>query len=104
MPFPNEDHSKRESLLPAGCKDLADAIKHEQASALPPAPLPPISRLVSLPDVVAVRYLAEVSGASLNTIILELREGYSVNRSVNRSVDFELAAKILRKYGIAAKR
>ena len=103
MPFPNQDYSKRDGLLPEGCKDLADAIKHEQASALPPVPPPPITRQVSLPEVVAVKYLAEVSGASLHTIVLdmqELREG----TSVDRSVDFELAAKILRKYGIAAKR
>jgi hypothetical protein len=103
MPFPNQDYSKRDGLLPEGCKDLADAIKHEQASALPPVPPPPITRQVSLPEVVAVKYLAEVSGASLYTIALdmqELREG----TSVDRSVDFELAAKILRKYGIAAKR
>jgi hypothetical protein len=103
MPFPNQDYSKRDSLLPAGCKDLADAIKHEQASALPPVKLPPIFKCVSLPDMVAVKYLVEVTGASLYTITLDMGE-LGGGTSVDRSVDFELAAKILRKYGISAKR
>jgi hypothetical protein len=96
MPFPNQDYSKRDSLLPAGCKDLSDAIKHERDSALPPVPDPPITRQVSLPEMVSVKYLAEVCGAS--------RYAIAVLTSVNRSVNFELAAKILRKYGIEAKR
>ena len=92
-----------DSTLPAGCKDLVDAIKYEQALALAAVPLPPITRQVSLPDVVAVKYLAEVSGASLYTITLDMHE-LGASTSVHRSVDFELAAKILRKYGIAAIR
>jgi hypothetical protein len=103
MPFPNQDYSKRDSLLPAGCKDLSDAIKHERDLALPPVPDPPITRQVSLPEMVSVKYLAELSGASLYTIALdvqELREGTRLGRSVS----FELAAKILRKYGIEATR
>jgi hypothetical protein len=103
MPFPNHDYSQRDGQLPAGCKDLADAIKHEQASALPPLPDPPITRHVTLPDKVAVKYLVEVSGASLYTIAL-MMEGFWDSTSVNRSVDFELAARILRKLGIAATR
>jgi hypothetical protein len=103
MPFPNQDYSKRDYLLPAGCTDLTDAIKHEKASALPPVPDPPITRQVSLPEKVSVKYLAEVSGASLYTITILMQELHIVGE-VSRSIDFEDAAKILLKYGIAAKR
>ena len=93
MSFPNQDYSKRDSLLPAGCKDLSDAIKHEQDSAVPD---PPIIRQVSLPEKVSVKYLAEITGASVRTMTTLV--------SIHRSVDFEVAARILRKYGIEAKR
>jgi len=96
MPFPNPDYSKRDSLLPAGCKDLSDAIKHEQDSAMRPAPDPPITRQISLPEKVSVKYLAEITGASVRTITTLV--------SIHRSVDFEVAARILRKFGIEAKR
>jgi len=103
MPFPNHDYGKRDGLLPSGCKDLADAIKIEEAFALPLSPEPPIIRKILLPEKVAVRYLAEVSGASLYTIIITLRELHVII-DVERSVDFNIAAKLLRKYGIAAMR
>jgi len=103
MPFPNQDYNKRDSLLPAGCKDLADAIKLEQASGRPPFPDPPITRQVSLPEIVSVKYLAEVIGASLYTMNM-LMNALKVPISVDRSVDFEVAARILRKFGIEAKR
>ena len=103
MSFPNQDYSKRDPSLPAGCKDLVDAIKHEETSALPQIPDPPITRQVVLPDMVSVQYLVEVSGASAYTIALVMQE-MRVGSNVGRSVDFDVAAKILRKYGIAAIR
>jgi hypothetical protein len=103
MPFPNQDYNKRHYLLPDGCKDLADAIKREQSSILPVAPEPPITRQVSLPEKVSVRFLAEISGQSLYTIATVMWQ-LGIYVSVDRSVDFEDAAKILRRYGIAAER
>ena len=103
MPLPNQDFSKRDASLPDGCKDLVDAIKHEQASALPMISDPPIKKVVVLPDIVSVEYLIEVSEVSAYTMTLVMQE-MQVLSNVGRSVDFEVAAKILRKYGIAAIR
>jgi hypothetical protein len=58
---------------------------------------------VLLPEKVAVRYLAEETGQSLNTIVLVMHE-LRIGIEVNRSLDFEDAAKVLRRYGIAAER
>jgi len=55
------------------------------------------------PEKVAVRYLAEVSGQQLSTI-LALMNTLRIIVEVNRSVDFDDAAKILRRYGIGADR
>jgi len=55
---------------------------------------PPVTRQVSLPPIVSVKYLAEVCGVSVD--ILSTQIGYSVDRSVT----FQVAAGILRKYGI----
>ncbi len=60
-------------------------------------PDPPITREVSLPAVVSVRYLAEVCGESVEAT------GSQLNMSVDRSVSFHVAAKLLRKYGIESK-
>jgi hypothetical protein len=103
MPFPNQDYNKRDYLLPAGCKDLADAIKCEGASVPLPAPEPPITRHVTLPEKVSVRFLAEISGQALDTIARVMSQ-LRIGVSVERSVDFEDAARILRRYGIAAEK
>jgi len=68
-----------------------------------PTPEPPITRRVLLPGKVAVRYLAEESGQSLDAIASVMRE-LRIIIDVNRSVDFKDAANILRRYGIEAQR
>ena len=103
MPFPNQDYSKRDCELPAGCKDLADAISREQATASLAAPEAPISYYVGLPEIVSVKYVAELAGQDLQSIVAIMRE-LRINVSVERSISFEDAAKILRRYGIAARR
>jgi hypothetical protein len=97
MSFQNQDH-ERDCKLPPGCKDLADALKHEQESALQSVPDLPITKQVYLPEQVSVKYLAEVSGAGIFAISRQ------TSVSVNRSVAFDVAARILLKYGIEAKR
>ena len=69
----------------------------------PPVPEPPITRRVILPEKVAVRFLAEESGQRLNTIVSVMNE-LRITVDVNRSLDFDDAAKVLRRYGIAAER
>jgi hypothetical protein len=103
MPFPNQDYSKRDCQLPAGCKDLADAIKHEAASVSPPPAEPPITRYVTLPEKVSVKFMADISGQELSTIVDDLVR-LRCFLGLNRSLDFEDAAKLLRKYGISATR
>jgi hypothetical protein len=103
MPFPNQDYSKREYLLPQGCKDLTDAIKRGEASIPQPVPEPPIYLRVTLPEKVSVKYLAERSGQTLRAIVALMHQ-WRIIVSVDRSVDFEDAAKILRRYGIQANR
>lgn len=66
-------------------------------------PDPPITRHVFLPEKVAVRYLAEVSGQELKNILVVMRRLWILVEP-NRSVDFPDAARILRKYGIEARR
>jgi len=103
MPFPNQDYSKRDCQLPAGCKDLTDAIKHETASISPPPAEPPITRHVTLPEKVSVKFMAEISGQELSVIVDDLVR-LRCFLGLNRSLDFEDAAKVLRKYGISATR
>jgi len=64
----------------------------------PDGPLtwPPVTRQVALPPIVSVKYLAEVCGVSPE--VLSAQIGYHVDRSVN----FQIAAGILRKHGIEA--
>jgi len=98
---PSDD--KRDATLPAGCKDLADAIKHSKMAETSDVPKPRLKKLVFLPDKVSVQYLAETTGASLHTLAILMEELHIVGE-VSRSIDFEDAAKILRTYGILAKR
>jgi hypothetical protein len=103
MRFPNHDYSKRGYLLPAGCKDITDVIKRGEECVSRPVADPPVTLWISLPEKVSVRFLAEISGQSLCAIqamMYQLR----ICVGVNRSLDFDDAAKILRKYGIGAER
>jgi hypothetical protein len=68
-----------------------------------PASEPPITRRVLLPEKVAVRYIAEESGQSLDAIASVMRE-LRIIIDVSRSLDFKDAAKLLRRYGIEAER
>ena len=91
----NPDESERKSWPAPTWK----AGQHKQAEA----PEPPIRRHIALPEKVSVKFLAEISGQTLNEVVT-LMSQLRVLVSVNRSVDFDDAAKILRKYGIAAER
>jgi hypothetical protein len=101
MPFPNQDYSKRDSSLPSGCKDLADLIKREEALASQSEPEPPITRRILLPEKVSIKYLAEVVGRDLAVIIADLVK-LRCYLGDNRSIDFDDAARLLRKYGVGA--
>ena len=85
---------KRDCALPPGCKDLIDVIRSQSGQTS--NALPPITRRVTLPDVVAVRYMAELLQLSKEEVSALC--GYFAERSV----PFDQAQKILRNYGIWA--
>ena len=61
MPFPNPDYSKRDYLLPDGCKDVTDLLRREAAAAIErdgDGDIP-VTRWVQLPEMVSVKFLAE---------------------------------------------
>jgi len=103
METSNEDNRERGYLLPPGCKDLLDVIKLPKAPEPGSAPYPPITRKITLPNVVAVRFLVETSGQDVETIVA-LMHKLRIIVDVNRSVDFGTAQKILRHFGIWAER
>lgn len=68
-----------------------------------PAPTPPVTRHVDLPETVSIAYLAEIAGQDSAAVVqhlLRLRLFLGVYRGLN----FEAAAKFLREYGIGANR
>jgi hypothetical protein len=97
-PDQSHDDAKRSYLLPEGCKDLLDAIKKEAASVPPPVSYPPITRRIRLPQKVAVRFLAEISGQELH-VIMALMNRLRIVVDINRSVDFDHAQRILGRQG-----
>src|SRR5258705_12934198 len=103
------DYSKRVYLLPPGCKDLIDVLRLNQSTPplwQPPQrprrkPNPPITHHVKVPDPVSVKQLIELAGKKPFCIIADLMElGLFVN--LNGEVSFDIAARVLRWYGITA--
>ena len=86
---------ERDCSLPPGCKDLIDVIRLQPHAV--PDPMP-VTRRVTLPPVVAVRYLAELLQLSKEDVSALC--GYYPERSV----PFDEAQKILLKYGIWAEK
>jgi hypothetical protein len=93
MPAPEPNDPKRDCSLPPGCKDLIDALR-EQSEPVPIS-LPPITRRVTFPEVVSVQYLSELLGHDIAAF-----SGYATPRSI----PFDKAQRILRRYGIHAER
>jgi hypothetical protein len=123
------DYTKRNYLLPHGCKDLIDVLKLEEKTAdLPPIfsaqmlpelfhawKLPKITTKsddstvsvkpskVTISDKISIVELALISGQQPFTIIADLLQlGDFV--SMKDEVDFETAARLLKKYGFLARR
>ena len=84
-------------------KVLAPANLESQGEEGPPRPDPPISKRVKLPETVTARYLAEITGQELPKIVEELKR-LRLFLGYQRSLTFEAAAQLLRKYGIGADR
>ncbi len=99
MSMSQPDDPKRGCSLPPGCKDLIDAIRLQKEEVR--VPLPPITGRISLPEKVAVRYLAELLGRDMHSFVAELHE-LGICVCWHRSMNFSDAQKILRRHGILA--
>ena len=106
----NHDYSKRDYLLPEGCKDLSDVWKlaaqkkaQEQRASMSPAALPPIIGELATPEGTSVAELASLLNQKPFQIIADLMEA-GVFANINHKLDFDTIAKVARKYGYMARR
>jgi hypothetical protein len=105
------DYSKRDCLLPPGCKDLIDVLNLEAAgtagSATFQSGLPAVSPLegttVELGPTIMVKELAKLLGGNAYIVVADLVET-GVCASFHDQISFETAAKVLAKYGVIARR
>jgi len=98
---PNPDYGSRNPLFPADSAGLVNSLTHADASISSPLPEPPITRHVRVPEKVTVKYLAEITGQPRYAVASLVNQ---LGVSLDRSIAFEDAAQILRRYGIAAER
>lgn len=100
------DYSKRDYLLPPGCKDLIDALKLAPpgSSHAPLAPGEPAStmQVLLVPNPTSVAHLAALLGQKPFKVIADLME-LGVFASVKQLLPFETVAAVARKYGYLAK-
>jgi hypothetical protein len=99
MSAPEQPDKKRDGSLPPGCKDLIDAIGPQSAAV--PDPLRPITRRVTLPETVAVRYLAELLGLNKHSLLADMQT-LDIDIAWDRSMSFDEAQKVLRLHGMWA--
>jgi hypothetical protein len=117
------DYSKRDCLLPSGCKDLMDVLNLEKKKALeseqsaqgfilksleskptlPRRKSPLEGKTVELRPTTVVKALAQLIGIKPFMIIADLME-LGLFATVNQPVSFDAAAKVLAKYGVAARK
>ena len=108
----NYDYSKRDYLLPPGCKDLIDVQKLEareksegagmDIKAASVKPSPPIVGEVIIPAHTTVLQLASILNQKPFRIIANLME-IGVFANVNQTLDFDTIAKITRRHGYTAR-
>ena len=105
------DYEKRGYLLPEGCKDLIDVLKPKAQLASTPrlGPSGPLSTIVeetkgelTVAERMTVRELAALLRKKPFQIVADLLE-LRVVANVDQPVSFELIARVLRKYGYAAR-
>jgi hypothetical protein len=103
------DFTKRGYLLPAGCKDLIDALKLKPRYGLKPsrpkqpASLPPVIGELVVPEPASVADLAGLLDQKPFVIVADLM-GFGVLATVHQVIDFETISRVTRKYGFTARR
>ena len=78
------DYSKRDYLLPKGCKDLADAL------------------VITVPKQMTVVQLAPLLGQTCAQLLANLFR-FGVFAAAEQAVNFETIRKLAEKYGYAAR-
>jgi hypothetical protein len=104
----NDDYSKRNYLLPEGCKDLIDVLKPKVQHSEQKVPdagseaLPPIVGEIMVAGTMTVAELAETLRVKPFKIIADLMQ-FGVFATPRQLIRFEAITKVARKYGYAAK-
>jgi hypothetical protein len=104
----NDDYSKRDYLLPEGCKDLIDVLKpkvqhsEQQAPEVRTEALPPIVGEITVAGPTTVVELAERLRVKPFKIIADLMQ-FGVFATPRQPIRFETIAQVARKYGYVAK-
>src|SRR5262249_7049358 len=100
----SDDFMKRGYLLPEGCKDLIDVHKYRKKAKLPsPGPLPPVTGEMVVGDQMSTYQLATLLKQTPYQILADLIEVGAFVR-LEDQINFVLITKVLRKYGLAAKK
>lgn len=104
----NDNHQNRgvgfplgnKSVMAPGGKDIAHIAHRPPKQELPD---PPITRRIRLPEIVSVRYLGEILAEATRTPFSTMISQLDLGVSLDRSISFQDAARVLRKYGIDAE-
>ena len=111
--FMKHPHTKRDYLLPKGCKDLADVLKpkakQQQEPTVTTIQLPPIIGELTLPDQMTFGELAAALKQKPSKIIADSKQfGISpwINdyTAVEQMIPFEFVSDVIRLYGFTAKK
>jgi hypothetical protein len=106
------DYSKRDFLLPEGCKDLIDVL-NLQPHKVSPEPIKPqlltfsaaaaLSGELLIPARTTVLHLAGLLKKKPMRIILDLME-MGICASIDHELDFDTLARVVRKHGYIARK
>ena len=102
------DYSKRDYLLPTGCKDLIDALRLQSPQiswpvGQPMSPMSPPKGDILVSTSTTVGDLAAMLGQKPFTIIADAME-LGIFTTVKGRLEFEKMAQIARKYGFTARK
>lgn len=106
------DYSKRDYLLPPGCKNLIDVLNQPQAAVAwsvfdaqsPLTAAGELLREVLIPCQVTVKALAKLLGLKPFQIVASLLADFKMFKNANEILDFDTAAKISLQFGFKAKK
>jgi len=105
------DYSKRDYLLPAGCKNLIDVINQprpSKGSAILPVEDAPTSgsllREVLIPPLVSVRALAHLLGLKPFVLVACMIKDFETFKNTDDIIEFDLAARVALQFGFKAEK